>query len=285
MALKDILVLLDAGDRSPVRLAIAAELARQHGAFLTGLSVVDIPNADYLYGAGLPMAGLGPDQMVDVMTAEAHSAAKPVEAGFRTTLKAENVQGAWQLTEGYAPSVLTHAARYADLVVVGQPDDPGRRDKGARMVVETVLMTSGRPVLAVPFAGAFPALTDHVLVAWNGSCEATRALHDALPLLRQAARVTVLAVNPHRTDTFEDSGDPPNDVATHLSRHGVKAETTQTVADDISDGEALLSYASDISATLIVAGGYGHSRARELIFGGVTRTLLHEMTVPVLFSH
>ncbi|MBS0643592.1 MAG: universal stress protein [Acetobacteraceae bacterium] len=282
MALKDILVHLDPDPRAAARLGIAADLAIRHGAFLTGLFVVDVPNTDYFYGAGLPMAGLGPDQLVDVMTAEARAAAEPVEANFRKVLALNNLQGDWRMVEGHTPAVLSADARYADLVIVGQPDDPRRHDHRGRLAVETTLMTAGRPVLTIPYAGDFPSLTDHVLVAWNASREATRAVHDAMPLLLEAKAVTILAVNPRAAD--DDDG-PHTDLATHLARHGVRADTTRTVAEDISDGEALLSYASDISATMIVAGGYGHSRAREMIFGGVTRTLMTEMTVPVFFSH
>jgi nucleotide-binding universal stress UspA family protein len=283
MALKDILVHLDPDPRCATRLAIAADLAIQHGAYLTGLFVVDVPNTDYFYGAGMPMAGLGPDQLVDVMTAEARAAAAPVEDNFRRILRLNNINGEWRMIEGYTPSVLSADARYADLVVVGQPDDPRRQDHRGRLIAETALMTSGRPVLTIPYAGEFPSLTEHVLVAWNASREATRAVHDAMPMLLNAGQVTILAVNPRTA--IDDSDMPHTDLATHLGRHGVRAETTRTVAEDISDGEALLSYASDISATMIVAGGYGHSRAREMIFGGVTRTLMNEMTIPVLFSH
>jgi nucleotide-binding universal stress UspA family protein len=123
-----------------------------------------------------------------------------------------------------------------------------------------------------------------VLVAWNASREATRAVNDALPLLEKAGRVTILAVNPR--GGIGGHGDvPAADIALHLARHGVRAEAAHTVATDIPDGEALLSYAADIGADMMVSGGYGHSRARELVFGGVTRTLLHEMTIPVFLSH
>ncbi len=283
MALKDILVHLDADPRTAARLGIAADLAIRHGANLTGVYVVDVPNTDYFYGAGLPMAGLGPDQLVDVMVSEARAAALPVEENFKQVLTLKNLPGEWRLVEGQTASVLSADARYADLLIVGQPDDPRRQDHRGRLAVETALMTSGRPVLAIPYAGEFSSLTDHVLIAWNGSREATRAVHDALPLLRTARAVTILAVNPSAPD-IDDEG-PHVDLATHLARHDIKAETNRTVADEISDGEALLSYASDISATMIVAGGYGHSRAREMIFGGVTRTLMAEMTVPIFFSH
>ena len=105
-----------------------------------------------------------------------------------------------------------------------------------------------------------------------------------MPILRMAQKVTVLAINPRRG--IRGHGDvPAADIALHLARHGVKAEAAHTIATDIRDGEALLSYASDISADLIVAGGYGHSRARELVFGGVTQTLMREMTVPIFLSH
>jgi nucleotide-binding universal stress UspA family protein len=285
MSVKDILVHLDVDPRSAVRLAIAADLARGNGAHLTGVFVVDIPNADYLYGGGLPVAGMGPDKMIDVMIAQARVAAEPVEAEFREALRVRGLQGEWRIIEGYTPSVISTEARYADLVVVGQPDDPRRDDNRSRATAETVLMTSGRPMLSIPFAGGFPVLTEHVLVAWKAGREASRAVHDALPLLRQANRVTVLTINPRGSHAEEEVGEGHPDIVRHLVRHGVKAEARSTVADGIAYGEALLSYASDISATLIVAGGYGHSRARELIFGGVTRTLLAEMTVPVLFSH
>jgi len=283
MALKDILVHLDTDPRTAARLGIAADLAIRHGASLTGLYVVDVPNTDYFYGAGLPMAGLGPDQLVDIMISEARAAAVPVEENFKQVLNLNNLPGEWRLVEGQTAPILSADARYADLLIVGQPDDPRRQDQRGRLAVETALMTSGRPVLTIPYAGEFSNLTDHVLIAWNGSREATRAVHDALPLLRTAGAVTILAVNPSMPDADDET--PRTDLAVHLARHDIEAQTNRTVADEISDGEALLSYASDISATMIVAGGYGHSRAREMIFGGVTRTLMTEMTVPIFFSH
>jgi nucleotide-binding universal stress UspA family protein len=136
----------------------------------------------------------------------------------------------------------------------------------------------------VPYAGQFERVGERVLVAWNASRESTRAINDALPLLKNAAMVTVLAVNPKHG--IEGHGDvPAADIALHLARHGVKAEAAHTIAKDISEGDALLSYAADLGVDLIVSGGYGHSRAREMVFGGVTRTLLQEMTVPMLLSH
>jgi nucleotide-binding universal stress UspA family protein len=285
MAFKDILVQLDNGPRSEVRLALAARLAQRSGGHLTGVYVVDIPSVEFFYGAAMPLGSSGAEQFVDQMRADALAAAGPVETGFRELLRREALEGEWRLVEGDRPTAVALHARYADLTVLGQDNPYDRRDGVDHdAVTVAALMSSGRPVLVVPFAGAFPTFGEHVLVAWNASREAARAVNDAMPLLAQAKMVTVLAINPRRG--LGEHGDvPAADIALHLARHGVRAEAAHTVATDIAEGEALLSYAADIGADLIVAGAYGHSRARELVFGGVTRTLLHEMTAPVFLSH
>ncbi len=285
MAFKDLLVHLDNGPRSATRLVIAAALARRFGAQLTGVYVVDIPSAEFFYGAAMPLAAGGAERVVDQIRAEAIAAAEPIELAFRETLRREGLDGGWRLVEGNLPATVALHARYADLTVLGQANPYEQRDGlGHDAVAVATVMASGRPVLAVPFAGEFPTLGERVLVAWNASREAARAVNDALPLLREASAVTVLAVNPRRG--INGHGDvPAADMALHLARHGVRAEAAHTVANDIPDGEALLSYAADIGADLIVSGAYGHSRARELVFGGVTRTLLAEMTAPVFLSH
>ena len=285
MALKDILVHLDNGSRSEARLNVAIALARRHGAHLTGLCVMDIPNTEYFYGATMQFASSGPEQLVQRLRADAATTGASIEAGFRDRIRREDVVGEWRCVEGHLPATLALHARYADLTIVGQPNPYDTRDDTNRdATVVTPLMSSGRPVLAVPFAGDFSVVGEHVLVAWNASREAARAVNDAKPLLERAKKVTILAVNPRQG--LAGHGDvPAADIALHLARHGVKAEAAHTVANDIPDGEALLSYAADLGADLIVAGGYGHSRAREMVFGGVTRTLIEEMTVPVFLSH
>ena len=284
MAFKDILVHLDSGVRCNARLTAALSLARRFNAHLTGTYVLDIPAPEFFYGAAMPFMGAGPEQVVERMRAEAINTAAPIEQTFRASLQHEEVEGDWRLVEGSLPATVALHARYADLAVVAQPNPYEPNDGGQREVAVTVVMTSGRPALVVPFAGDFPTIGDRVLVAWNATREAARAVNDALPLLAQAKLVTVLAVNPRHG--IGGHGDvPAADIALHLARHGVKAEAAHTVANDIPDGEALLSYAADIGVDLIVAGAYGHSRAREVVFGGVTRTLLNEMTVPVFVSH
>lgn len=285
MALKDLLVHLDPHPRCSARLGVAAGLAGRFNASLTGVQAIDLPSVEFFHGAAMPLASDGSERVVEEMRTRAVAAAGPVEAAFRERLRMDGLNGGYRLVEGNLPATVALHARYADLTVLGQVNPYVQPEGiGRDAVVVTTVMSSGRPILVVPFAGDFSSVGDRVLVAWNASREAARAVNDALPVLETASMVTVLAVNPRHG--IGGHGDvPAADIALHLARHGVRAEAAHTVANDIPEGEALLSYAADISADLIVAGAYGHSRAREVVFGGVTRTLLAEMTVPVFLSH
>jgi nucleotide-binding universal stress UspA family protein len=282
---KDILVHLDESHQSATRLKVAVDLARRHAAHLTGIWVVDVPGYAMFYGAGMPAADGGMNQVVASLRNDAIARADATGREFREVMRREGLSCEWRMVEGYGVDLLALHARYADVTILGQPnEDEVFKGPSPDAVLVNVMLSSGRPVLAVPYVGQFEQVGDRVLIAWNGSREATRALNDALPLLVGATAVTVLAVNPEN-GINGDGEVPAADIALHLARHGVKAEAAHTVAKDISEGDALLSYAADLGADLIVAGGYGHSRAREMIFGGVTRTLIEEMTVPMLLSH
>ncbi len=286
MSFKDILVHIDETPRCATRLNLAASIARRHEAHLTGIFVLENPGADLFYGAGMPFAGGGGvDQMVNNMRSELATRAETAGQAFRDLARREGLRSEWRVVDGDTAEILGLHARYADLTVVAQPDESVAYKGGsADAILVNVMLSSGRPVLAVPYAGSFDVIGERVLIAWNASREATRAVNDALPLLRDAKSVTILAVNPkHGIDGHGDV--PAADIALHLARHGIRAEAAHTIAKDIGEGDALLSYAADIGADLIVAGGYGHSRVREMVFGGVTRTLIQEMTVPMLLSH
>jgi nucleotide-binding universal stress UspA family protein len=188
--------------------------------------------------------------------------------------------GEWRQVEGTTREILALHGRYADLLVLGQ-DDP---ESGNAGLLEAVVFDSGRPVLAIPFAGSFKTIGKRVLVGWNASREASRALHDALPLIAKAETVTLFLANPTRG--LDGHGEEPGaDIARHMVRHGLKVEVAKVIADDVPDSALLLNHASDMGADLLVMGAYGHSRLREFILGGMTRSLLREMTVPVLLSH
>ena len=175
-------------------------------------------------------------------------------------------------------------ARNADLVILGQVDPAQPPPPAGRQLVEDVLMTSGRPILVVPYIGRFEAFRTKIVVGWNNSREAARAVNDAIPLLAKAAAVTILEASPIGRKPATDDATSA-DITRHLARHGISAETARTVIAGISASDALLSYAADVSGEMLVVGGYGHSRLRELMLGGVTRELLQHMTLPVLMSH
>jgi nucleotide-binding universal stress UspA family protein len=171
-------------------------------------------------------------------------------------------------------------ARYSDLLVLGQPDVDS---SAAPDLAPYVTVNGGRPVLVVPNAGQASAACEQILVAWDGRTEAARAVTAALPLLKQAKRVTVALFNP---DIGPDGhGEEPGaDIALFLARHGVKVDVhCETTTTDT--GTALLSLATTVGADLLVMGCYGHSRLRELLVGGTTRTVLGKMTLPVLMAH
>ncbi len=278
MPLHDILVQLDSTEQSGQRLRLAADLARKHGAHLTGLHVYDPMPALFVPD---PSGGAVIAELLEQIRADAIAAATRIEADFRERIQREGIAGEWRLVEGSVPQRTALHARYADLVILGQ-DDPTTEEDADGVTIEATLFTSGRPVLLVPFAGRFETLGRRVLIGWNAGREASRAVHDALPLIAGAEQVTILAVNPGDGGHGEEPG---ADIARHLARHGLAVTVERTAAAEIGAGDLLLNRAAEIGADLIVTGAYGHSRFRELVLGGVTRTLLRQMTVPVLMSH
>jgi len=277
MAYKDILVYADAAKSAAVRLDVAAALAAKHKAHLTALHVTEPP---YIPAAVIE-GGLTPalqSWQRDVVKDRADKAKTAVEAAQRRS--GQDIE--WRLVDGETvPTVLLHA-RYADLVVVSQSTGAEEDLVVGDALPEEILMSGGRPELIVPRYGTFPTVGERVLVSWNRSREAARAVHDALPLLVAAKSVTIMEINPESGRASHTAG---ADIALHLSRHGVKAEVASTTARDIEISDVILSRAADLSADLLVMGGYGHSRLREYTFGGVTRHILDHMTLPVLMSH
>jgi nucleotide-binding universal stress UspA family protein len=278
MKLCDILVHIDQSPRAQMRLDIAADLARQHGAHLTALQVIDVAMPVMALGDGGGGAVIA--ELMEQMRQSAMVAGVKLKAAFEAALARDGIMGEWRQVEGTTREILALHGRYADLLVLGQ-DDP---ESGNAGLLEAVVFDSGRPVLAIPFAGSFKTIGKRVLVGWNASREASRALHDALPLIAKAETVTLFLANPTRG--LDGHGEEPGaDIARHMVRHGLKVEVAKVIADDVPDSALLLNHASDMGADLLVMGAYGHSRLREFILGGMTRSLLREMTVPVLLSH
>ncbi|NCT85333.1 MAG: universal stress protein [Comamonadaceae bacterium] len=280
MAIRSILVNLDNGKHTPARVAAAAALALRHEAHLVGLAStgwIVLPAFD---------DSLGPAGYQETAIRELRDIAEGCVNDFRRQVERLSVPSFEHRIEvGYPVDAMPRAARYCDLAVVTQVDPDEDYLLRDPQLAPHVLLRSGRPLLLLPYAGECAvAPARRVLVGWNASREAARALHDALPWLRDAETVEV-AVFETPEDVDLDHGDIPGaDIGLWLARHGVKVDV-KYVPSSVGAGEALLSHAADMSADLIVAGGYGHSRFREVVLGGVTRTLLRSAPVPVLLSH
>ena len=277
MALKDILVHIDDTTACQKRLEAAIHLSKAYEAHLIGLYV--------LRPLMLPPGAIS-KMGTELIAAEQESArvrAGEAEQIFKAATERAGVASEWRWIEGSAlVSILSFHARCVDLIVGGQRDEDDPHSLGG--IMDNVALESSRPVLVVPYIGASRPIGENVLVAWNASREAARAVNDSLPLLKRAKKVDVITINTHVGDLSDDEI-PSADICLHLARHGVNAEAHQTAAGDIEVGDILLSRAADWRTDLIVMGAYGHSRLREIVLGGATKHLLKYMTVPVLMSH
>ena len=208
-----------------------------------------------------------------------------VQAAVEDASQKAGVEVEWRSVEAQGQLVtdrIMEHGRYADLVV-GLQDDPDHQDDTQYGVMERVMIEGGRPVLIVPYTGTAKSLASNVTVAWNGSREATRAVFDALPLLQKAETVTLLSVDKPRKGANDSL--PGAELAATLARHGVRVTTQPIVLGDAPVHEEILSRLADNGSDLLVMGGYGHSRFREFVFGGVTHHVLESMTTAVLMSH
>jgi len=275
MTYQTLLVHLDDSRHSEARVDLALDLALKCNAHLVGLYVV----CQELFRPLLKR-----DDSLNLATLEAQGAERRLRAQeqFTAAAKRAGCRFEWQAPAGPAVDAATLYARHADLLIVGQEDPDDQASYVARNFIEDLVMTAGRPVIVVPYAGRVASFGENVVVAWDGSREAARALADALPILKRARFVTISTVMKH-PDRDEPAG---FDVSGYLERHGVRAGFASIPrASGVSTGATLLNQLSDVHADLLVMGAYAHARAREQVLGGVTRTMLETMTVPVLMSH
>lgn len=275
--IRSILLPVLAGVASEAALATASELARDHDAHLVVVNCIS---------AVMPVAAWGTYPVAVYETLSEAASASGSKLVLELTAKLGQAGISHEIhtadTIWMTPSEMAAVhARYCDIVVLGRQADVDRGMQGR--FFSDLLLQSGRPLLVVPEAGA-TALTGAAMIAWKPTREGTRALHDALPLLRKAASVRVVSVDPKVGDL--QHGDLPGaDIAAHLVRHGLRIEVAQVPRLGASAGAALLREAREQGVGLLVAGGYGHTRAREFVMGGVTRTLFEDAQMPVLFSH
>ena len=279
MGFKTVVVHVNSSADTERRVRLASQIVRMSKGRLVGAAMSGISRflyADHATAMGVSLAA----QCID----EAREAARDSLRRFESQCAMLDLPSfESRLLDDQAADGLVLQSRYGDLVILGQvnPDDP--ISPMEEETPEYVAMNSARPVLVVPYAGHFEVPFQRVLVAWDGSMEATRAITAAIPLMEQAGKVTLAVFNAGREPEAHGS-EPGADMALYLARHGIKVEvSSQVTAIDV--GSALLSFASDIDADLLVMGCYGHSRLREIMLGGASRTVLQSMTLPVLMAH
>ncbi len=274
--IKDLIVNLGLGEQDPAG-NFAISIAETFEAHLLGVAFAYEPVVP-----GSVMGGI-PPEFLDTQRAELEKGAQAAIARFEQAAKREGISYESRMLSASvagASDQLARMGRRFDLAVLGQAtrDQPTPED----LVDEGVLFDAGRPVIFVPFIQKTGLKLDRVMVCWDGGRAATRAIGDAIPFLEKAKQVEVVVVGSKPPKSDEVSG---ADLGQHLARHGVKVDVKRITSPDIDVASTVLSYAADSSADLIVMGGYGHSRLREFVLGGVTREILESMTVPVLMSH
>lgn len=269
---RDFLLYLDATPASRRSSAAALDLAKRCGARVTGVYVVSPVRLPGYVAADIPQKALASVRAASLERAHQQ------EQALRAAAEDMGVEMEWRVFESEPAYAVNGCARSVDLVVLPQNDSDTYG--GTRAFVDEVVLGCGRPVLLVPHGGAPVGFGEHVLVAWNGSRESTGAVHDALPLLRNARRVVLAAA--------DGSGQQATDldaIIAHLGRHGVAAETRRLHASGGAAGDALLGLAAETGADLLLMGAWGHSRLREMVLGGVTAHVSRHSTLPVLMAH
>jgi nucleotide-binding universal stress UspA family protein len=275
--IKDIVANLSVGRSRDVTTDFAVSVAATFKAHLAGVAFLYEP----LIPAG-DMSGI-PVNIIDIMRSENERAAKAAASKFDDAVRGTALSADMRVldaTEAGAPHVFAEIARRFDFSIVAQPDPdtPGPGDPMA----EAALFQSGRPVLIVPYIERGGLTLDRVLVCWDGSRNAARAVGDAMPFIVRAKATEIVIVTNEDAKSDEMPG---ADIAHHLARHGADVEVKRIVSTETDAAGTILSHAADVSADFLVMGGYGHSRLREFVLGGATRGILASMTLPTLMSH
>lgn len=285
MTYKTIVVHVDDRKESTARVRLALGLAEACGARLIALAVMPRPQ--------MPAGVEGMAATADVLTIQENANAERLAVArqlFEQTVKGSKIDVAFHGVVADAAGAMKQEMLYADIGVVGQRDPEQTIPDMYASLPESVAMESRRPVMVVPHIGFSRPVGRKVLLAWNDSPEAMRAATEAMPLLQVAEKVSLLVIDGHKRDIDVDNptghDDPPGErAAGWLARHGVNVEVINDVSDGSDVGSVILSRVSDLDIDLVVMGIYGHSKLRETLFGGASKTMLGHMTVPTLIAH
>jgi len=275
--IKDIVVNLSVTEGGSPTADYAVSVAGALDAHIAGIA--------FVYDPIVPVSGSGyiPAEVIETQQADNEAGAKAAidrfaEATRRAGVAAEPLTISASLAG--AGAQFGRIARRFDLAIVGQANPQASSVED--IIAETTLFESGRPMILVPYIQKAPLKLDNVMVCWDGSRPAARAVGDAMPLLAKAGRVEIVIVGSERGKQDEIEG---ADMGQHLARHGLKVEVHRISGGTIDVADALLSHAADSGTDFMVMGGYGHSRLREFVLGGVTHTIFRSLTLPVLLSH
>jgi nucleotide-binding universal stress UspA family protein len=275
--IKDLVVNLGGSAAPDITADYAISVAKAYGAHVVGVA--------FIYEPVIPGSLLGgvPTDLIEVQREENAKAAKTAVASFEAAARTTAVSAETRLLDASiagASDLFGRIARRFDIAVVGQ----AQREQGVseELLIEGALFGSGRPVIVVPEIQKQGMTLDRVMVCWDGSRPAARAIGDAIPFLARAKAIEVVVVTGERDKSGEITG---TNMKRHLARHGINVEIKRIAAGEVDAQTAILAHAADTGTDFIVMGGYGHSRLREFILGGVTRSILKSMPVPVLMSH
>ena len=277
-SLAQLLVHLDASPQAVQRLHAARRIGQSHGAAVTALYAVTPRLMELAFAPEI-----GPDIAAALRDIDDELRAR-ARAVFDQTLATPGVPVTWaEVPDDPVTAAFAQQALYADLLVLGQHDPSGTPSSGIPSdFAETVMVASGKPALILPYAGLLPdVIGETVVVAWKPTREAARAVRAAMPLLQRARRVVIIA----GSGNDERISGSSLDLNGYLKLYGVEATWHHQGGESEELGESLLSRAFDLEADLLVMGCYGHSRAREWVLGGTSRTVLRSMTLPVLMAH
>jgi nucleotide-binding universal stress UspA family protein len=281
MAYKDIVVFVDPSPAGMQRLRIAAGLTRRYAAHLIGVYVVP-GDTDDRASDGFVRGERGVRSVLERHRAAEERAVVQVARQFADIVVRDEIQAEFRLiwnTDGDRGVILN--SLYADLAVAGQTTPNGLPQS---WLPRHLLLASGVPMLVVPNGWTSEVAGERVVIAWNASKEARRAIADALPLLSAARSVKIVVVDADKTPDRHGQ-EPGADIALHLARHGAAVEVEELASNGASVAETILGAVSGHKADLVVMGAHGHSRSRQLLFGSVTQAILENATVPVLMSH
>lgn len=273
---RQLLVHLDASTRNVPRLRAARTIAQEHGAALTACYAVTSSYLDAAYG--LEMAPALVETLAQIDAERRERARK----AFDIELLEPGPTVAWSELSGIGTvGEFARQGFYADLLVLGQHDE-SNPDGTPPDFNEAVILGSGKPALVIPYTGWAGAIGQRVMIAWKETPQAARAVAAALPLLQRARSVHVVEWDTQPETTVKGKA---LDLRSYLRLHQVEADWSSRGDEPEQVGEMALSAASDLDADLLVMGCYGHSRVRELVLGGMSRTVLRSMTLPVLMAH